>query len=499
MGAGLRCLKAVDVEAACFVPLGKRESVGFEGADKWHLQIFHADSVKDWALAEPHAAGCSALSHAYLDRFAVIEGEREPTMEHVARRVQLFFQQAILCYKTPFVFEADGAEDQIGKGTSVKFCHHITHKTQAAHSSTLPCLIAIPKDDAGALVPERKFVFLKYSHAYALHNSTYELPIEVNQTDTYLDGKTTEAKLRTAALALLNRVAAGELNPQQATSEFLEKFQERLNESIDHLAVDDPRRLVAQIYLEQVETIIEDAEAGDDYFDAILGVQLPGATDVLRRVVFERRYRVIQEAEFIESQIARAIFNLQRTLTRRAPRHLKKVDYRLRYALLNGAGNERERRFYEKLFCCSSQQLLAGVADDATKRAKLIKTFESFEVKHADGIAKLRRDIRTLRRRMQRLEFQFRADLFRGLRVEYRHLTQRAFADAFKQHHPDEPMSQAMVSRLEQPARLPTPRVYLSPVNQRRKEMTFEKARLIAQEFGVEAGLFQPCLVASDG
>lgn len=64
----------------------------------------------------------------------------------VERRIALFFQQAILCYKmSSFTFSIGGADGQIGSSPALKLKGKV-HKREAAHSSTIPSLIAYAND-----------------------------------------------------------------------------------------------------------------------------------------------------------------------------------------------------------------------------------------------------------------------------------------------------------------------------------------------------------------
>ena len=490
-------------EEYCFKPLKKREQVSFKPheGEKWHLQIYNSNSIKDWKLAELKLKTRKVSQKEikrYSNRKKLIRDKREAIEEHLDRRIQLFFQQVILCYNTPFVYEAEGAEDQIGIGSTVKLGKTLTHKTQAAHSSTFPCLYACPKDEHGKIDRKRRFVFLKYSHSYNQHNSTVELPVEVNQSDTELDGKIGQSKLRSTALKIINDAALGKVKPRKATKRFLQVFEKRLKKMIRELREDDLRRDVLKIYLRHLQEVRREIEEGPEIFDQIMGVTLPSSEAVLRDVVYKKRYELIQQAEFIESQIAKRIFQAQKKMLGRRVRSLKNVDYRLRYVLLSTAGNDQERVFFEKLFCTSLEQLRTNLQNKEEKLRRMQRTMNGFATKHVVEIKKLKRDLKTFRRELQKLEFEFRSKLFRGLRVSFKDWYQREFVVHFKEIFPREPMSQSMVSRLEQPSRLPSAILYATPESQRRKEINIGKAQKIADTFGIDVGLFLPGLIASE-
>ncbi|MGK5595403.1 MAG: hypothetical protein ACSNEK_08610 [Parachlamydiaceae bacterium] len=486
-------------EEHCFLPSKKREQVDFQPheGEKWHLQIFNSNSIKDWESASLKLKKrfTQKDSERYSNRKKLISDSREAIEEHLDRRIQLFFQQAILCYNTPFLFEAEGAEDQIGIGSTIK---GLTHKTQAAHSSTFPCLYAYPKDVHGKVDRNKRFVFLKYSHFYNQQNSTVELPIEVNQADTELDGKIGQEKLRSAGIKIINDTALGKINPTKATKRFLKVFEARLIKMKDELKKNDLRRDVLKIYLSHLREVRENIKESSVIFDQIMGVALPDSETVLRDVVYKKRFELIQQAEFIESQIAKRIFQAQKTMLKHRVRSLKSVDYRLRYVLLDKAGNDQERKFLEKLFCTSIEQLKTNIENKKVKLRRVENTMAGFAKKHKLEIQNLTRDLRAFRREIQKLELEFRSKLFRGIRVDFKDWYQKDFVARFKKLYPNEPMSQPMVSRLEQPARLSSKFIYATPESQRRKEMDIAKAQKIAATFGIDVGLFLPGLIASE-
>lgn len=490
-------------QECCFLPTFKREDVDFKPHDepKWHLQVFNSNGMKDWDVAELKLKKRSITDEdvaRFSDRKNLIEEKREWIEEHVSRRIQLFFQQSILCYNTPFVYQSEGAEDQIGIGSSVKLNANLTHKTQAAHSSTMPCLYACPKDESGKIDLNKRFVFLKYAHSYNQHNATIELPEEVNKADCLIDGTAQQEKLRASALGIINRVAEAKIDPTKATKQFLKAFEGRLIQLRDELSEDDLRREVVLIYLSHVQEVIEGIADSPLIFDQILGVNLPEPEKILRDVVYKRRYELIQRAEFIESQIAKRIFQAQKEMFGRKAASFKSVDYRLRYALLEGATTERERTFYEKFFCTSLEQLRTNIANKQQKLRTVENAAHRIEKDKKPEIVSLRRDLRVFLRDLQKLEFEFRSKLFKGLRVEYKDWYQREFVSAFKNDHPGEPMSQAMVSRLEQPSRLrPADGFYRTPESQRKKEIDIAKAQKISSTFGIDVGLFLPGLISS--
>ena len=102
--------------------------------------------------------------------------------QHVDRRIQLFFMQLISVYRMPYHFEWVEAQDEYGKGGNYKLGQGKVFKTEAAHPSTLPSLVAYPRDKWEAYKRKERgkpkgFVYLKYGHSYMQHNATIELTV----------------------------------------------------------------------------------------------------------------------------------------------------------------------------------------------------------------------------------------------------------------------------------------------------------------------------------
>lgn len=498
----LNSISSSNFQEICFLPENKRSVTKFQSheGNKAHLQSYNSNAKRDWVFAEKGKVPSEQDIIYYKDRKHVIQDKKSWIEDHVDRRIQLFYQQAILCYNTPFIFEAEGAEDQIGQGSNL-ISHGVRlHQTQAAHSSTLPCLYAYPKDENGGKITDKKFVFLKHSHFYLQQNATVELPIEVNQVDTKLDGKTDEEKLRGAALKILNDTAEGKVNPTVATKSFFTVFKNRLNKMIEANGAENPDSIVLNIYLERLKAVETNLQDKSEIFDQILGVVIPENANNLRDLVYKRRYQWIQQSQFIESQIAKKIFQSQRRMSGNRTTSTKNVDYRLRYILLKNTTNEAQRKFLERLFCCTFEQIQKHKATNQDRlRSGVVEKIEAFERKNVGEIETLMEVLKEFMCELKKMETAYHADLFKGLRKEYKGWTQKNFVREFKSHFSKEAMSPAMVSRLEQPSRVdPIKEAYKTPQNQRRKVMTLEKVQHIAMAFGVDAGVFLTGSLISD-
>ena len=291
--------------------------------------------------------------------------------DHVDRRIQLFFMQLICCYNTPYTFSWGKAEDQYGTGGIYKVKNEAgrttTVKTQAAHSSTLPCLIAEDRANAGG----RKFVYLKGSQSYIQQNGTVQLLINVNQADTELDGKHGTGGLREDAIRVINRVAQGAIRPRAGLKTFLRHFKRQIHLKIANLRATDTRVNVLNRYLARVESVERAILADNGYFDQLVGVAVRGheKENLLRNITYKKRFKLIQNCEAIESEIALAILNAQNSMFGTRLESLKSVNKSLRYVLLS-SGRSEYRRVLERLFGTSLAGLQAGIERNEARLRK---------------------------------------------------------------------------------------------------------------------------------
>lgn len=438
-----------------------------------------------------------------------IEEHRNLIEEHVDRRMQLFFMQIVCCFRMPLHFTWIEANDEYGKGGTYKIRNPdgstTLFKTEAAHSSTLPCLKAYPINEweeyeAGTGPEPEGFVYLKYGHSYLQHNATMELARYVNRADCLLDGTHKDSKLRNKAIQVVNAVAKGEYSVQQGMKKFARLFKESIEEAQENLSEDDPRFLVLNCYLDRLEEVTIAMKEDPGYFDQLLGVKVEGheKEEILRSLVYQNRFALIQKCEATESQIAREILTAQNKMLGTNKKSLKSVDYRLRFALLKEA-DPRFRKTLERLFCTSLAQLQAGFARNQARLRSFDKGMDTFEKRHKKELDQLKRDLRVRVRELTSEEIISRSNLFKGLRKILNKWTQQQFATAFAQKYPREAMSRSMVSRLEhytRPSRKPED--YATPLSQRCKDMDLAKARKIADVFGVDSGVFLPALFSSE-
>lgn len=143
----------------------------------------------------------------------------EDIQNHFEQRIQLFFQQLLLVYKTELVFKFyNRADDQVGTPDSK---HSIATEQQdtyvAAHCSTLPALRIVKENSA--------IDFAKSSFFKTTWNATVCLPEIVNIVDSALDKSckclNEEKTFRYHCTNLLASLAKDKFNPKQGLVYFL--------------------------------------------------------------------------------------------------------------------------------------------------------------------------------------------------------------------------------------------------------------------------------------
>jgi hypothetical protein len=414
----------------------------------------------------------------------------------VERRIALFFHQSILCHNmSQFEFIARGADDQIGSSPAVKFSDTdkktITHKREAAHSSTLPTLIAKKKGTT------HEFVYLKGGSSHAQHNATIGMHESVNGADELIDGK--RDKLRSEAVEIINLVANG-LNPEAATREFVERFYKEVRETQESLNADDPRRAVLARYKREIEltrAVINDK----GFFDHLMGVQIVNdqREKDLRRVVYQKRYDIIRLQEVVESRMGKRFENFIATMAKTDKAFFEHV-------LIKEFSGTPFRQQVEKLLNKSTvvfekDYKIEGLNDaDLKKKEKAHKTFrtrvENIRLKHADALKKLKAAMLPDIRELRAAELTYRSGLFADLRKDVNKWTQGKFCTEYRKQV-GWSISKSWVSRLENLSHGDSKAQYKTPINQRRKLITLADAKNYAKAFGVDAGLFLPGMFTS--
>lgn len=477
--------------------------------NNYHTQVYGGNSIADYAVAKIKRDSGKVTDKQWneqKDPAKKIEENLELIEQHIDRRIQLFFMQLICCYKTPYHFEWIEANDEYGKGSKLTIKNpngRGTQKfgTEAAHSGTFPCLVAYPRDEWERGDKSNGFVYLKYGRSYIDNNATIEFDRYLNRADCLIDGTHKDRQLREEAIKIVNAVGEGKSTVEKGVKNFAKLLEEFCIKRQAKVAASDPRRLVLARYAKRIQDVRLVMDHDPVYFDQLLGVKVGEhpREAILRKIVYQKRFKLIQDCEAIESKIARTILTAQNEILRKNNKSLKSVDSRLRYVLLEDL-NPFFKKTLERLFCTSLEQLQAGIE----KNEQRLRNFEgsegitTFREKHRARIDVLKRDLRAHFHSVDNLELDYRSELFKGLRWDLNSWLQKNFVTEFKKKYPTEPMYPAKISRMEQRTRSQwETKAYVTPLSQRRKDIDVVLAKKIAETFGIDQGLFLPAVVSS--
>lgn len=444
------------------------------------------------------------------DPESLVDSYADLIEHHVATRVALFFQQAVICYKTPFHYEVGDTEGQIFEAQTL----HVKTKTskplqipyQAAHSSTIPSLKACPVQDYNKAVAKGKepqyFSFLEDSEMETLDNSTVALPRCVNQVDTLIDGKPTQGNgLRFDTIGLINQLAMGKITPCKATKKFLGYFLKNLDERpITSKTLTPEKAKTIALYKKKAEEMVEAASEQDTrFFPDLLSVNVSHAkqTDLskIKKLVFKRKYEIIREEQF-------AVAKIQKIINQQFSKCAKPADkHAVRACLTLQAKNDPIlRKIFQTIFGIS----ISGMETDKEHAKKLRSQYQGDKKRYNNTL----RDIRQVVRNFQRMENSFQALLLRDFRAELRNLTQAEVAaqldrlirkEIKKEKRSAKPnheqiaylkrvaTSKSTICRLEN-GRIHIEQGFKTPENQRRKKLTLFHATAIAQVLDVDPG-----------
>lgn len=427
----------------------------------------------------------------------IVHLNREGIEMAIDRRIALFFQQAIVCYKMPFYFKSVGADEQFGSSEAIKYSR-VTHKRQAAHSSTFPHLIAYPKDKTA----EEGFNFLKGGFYEAQQNQTIGMHVYVNNTDSALDGGDGDGKLRDRALEIINEVADG-LSPVEATKRFMEVMIEetsRLMEQWEDSAslAEQTKYRVAKKYKKLTQESLQESN-NSYFFDGLIGCKTTNTTnDKIRSLIFKKRYHLFQFQETTECKIAKLIHDVKMQMPVRERNMVE-------HMLLLHFSEKSERIVIEKLLAksCAPFDEDYQAIPDKEENPKAYKTFltrvKNLREKHKALMSRLERDLRPEFRQLVCAEATMRSKVFKQVRVDIKQWTAAKFCSELLRKT-DRSVSKSWVNRVEQLSRMSTKNEadYKTPLSQRRRYLTIQEAKDSAKAFNVDEGLFLAAMITSE-
>jgi hypothetical protein len=247
----------------------------------------------------------------------VLTDYRQTISLHVERRILFFFTQLIACYKTTLHFEIGDTLDQGDSPTRVNIpckAGSLTFQRNAAHSNTLPCLLASDRKQwlafkQGTIKNRTDFIFLKGTDFYRLWNSTINMPRWVNNADIIIDGTNSIEKLRKSSLKLINLASRGKTSPHEAIDVFIIDCLARIEHGIASKKTDVSERQVLFYYKEDLERIQKCfLQQRDSNLQNLLTVVIdPSASADYRTVIYQIRYRAIRDSQLAESELVKKI------------------------------------------------------------------------------------------------------------------------------------------------------------------------------------------------
>lgn len=142
----------------------------------------------------------------------------EKIKEHASNRIDLFFLLLIAVYNQQVSVTKTTTTLQHGIGSKETGTH-------ACHSSLFPSVKFHPlpntDSDNDSDNEDENLITLENTHFADQLNVTANLPVEVNEFDSILEGGYRQSKYVRASLDILNRAAKGEITPKEGMEEFI--------------------------------------------------------------------------------------------------------------------------------------------------------------------------------------------------------------------------------------------------------------------------------------
>lgn len=433
-----------------------------------------AKSVKTRTLEETKEA---------KDPVATSEKYEEMIRDHINRRVAIFFQQLVCCYNTRLHFEIGRTLHQGESATSVQLVDHNNKKSKlcvrnAAHSSTLPCLVAYDggkwkryKEQNGPK-PEG-FIYINDSDTYKRANSTLEMPRDINEADIEIDGNEDSSILRSKSIALINEVSMGKKEPQEALEDFLKEIT-KLSKDKAQTARKRGVKKALEYFADELKEL-KQASKTPVFYENLLGVRVDAneTSSIARKTVYKLRFQAIRKDQMIQSEILGKI-DAVRSQVLAAVKNGRTPTYfedAFRDLLTEKMRTDQDRMRLKKLFSSTEGHYFRETPSRRTTYEKTKRLVEG----QLPLIETLAGDLQVDFRSRKREEILARGKITRVLR-NAKGLTQTELAAQIKAIFPNAVASQPTISRIE------------------RNERIIDKAyaKELAKAFKVDPGLFLP-------
>jgi hypothetical protein len=393
------------------------------------------------------------------DEIQFIASYQEMIEDHIERRVAVLFQQLVISYETHLHFEIGKTQHQAESAKTLYIKDHLGKKNvlckrNAAHSSTLPCIIAYeskawnkhvnnddPKPDG--------FVYVQGGDVYRTANSTLDMPRAVNEADIEIDGEKGTGLARDFAIDLLNRSARGEIDPTSAIQEFLHTVTVITQDKIPKTKRGKGVKKSLQIFLEAFKDIQTRIETVPEALDQLLGVQVAEdhQNTAIQTKIYHLRYKAIRDNQYAQTAMISKI-NTVRDQVLKVVGPKRKPTYfedAFRNILCSEMRMDYDKKRIYKLFNSPQEQYFRETAYRKSRyegtKAKIVQQ----QLKPIQVLARvIGQDLRALKRE----EILKRGLVTRELRNSMG-WTQTKLATKIKAIYQDTAASQPTISRIE--------------------------------------------------
>lgn len=403
----------------------------------------------------------------------LIEKYRDLICEHVSRRIAFFFQQLICCFQTKLHFEIGQVVSQGSSAKKVILTDQnlasLEFQRNAAHSSTLPCLLAYDLEEwelyqVKKIKLPKGWVFLKGTDSYRLWNSTINMPRWVNMVDLQIDGTSRDQKLRYKTLQLINAAAQGEVDPEEGLELFIQLCIDQVELSYK-AATQFRYRKILNLYKYELEaTQMSFNHNRSMWLESLLNIRV--SDESFRKIIYQIRYLAIRDAQLGQAELMQKIDLVKHKILSSYKKKPSYFEAAFRSLLIAETYTLRNRQRSEKMYNFSYfdfKARLSGTKLDIFDNTK-IQLAEKYRPQITALSAEIVRDMQELRKK----EALQRSQTTKLLR-QAKKWTQKQLAQELS-------VSQSTVSRIENCHKL----------------ITLPLAEKLSLIFHVDAGLFMP-------
>lgn len=383
----------------------------------------------------------------------------EMIIDHIERRVAVLFQQIVISYKTFLHFEIGKTQHQAESAKTLTIKDHLGKKNvlckrNAAHSSTLPCIIAYENQaweshvNDGTPKPEG-FVYVKGGDVYRNANSTLNMPRAVNEADIEIDGEQGKGLARDFAINLLNDSAKGKIEPDIGIRNFLDSVIDITQQKAASTKRGEGVKKALEIFVQAFTDIKTRIENDSEALDQLLGVQVNEEhhNTPIQKKIYHLRYKAIRDNQFAQTAMITKINSvrdrvLQVVGPKRKPTYF---DEAFRQVLCEQMRLKSDKKRIYKLFNNPQDHYLratqARTARFESTKAKIVQN-------QLNPIKVLANELGSDLRNLKRDEVLRRGLVTRELRNSM-NLTQSELAKKIKNVYPTTAASQPTISRIE--------------------------------------------------